>query len=126
MYKCPVPAGLSRSRRSVVFIIVTSAGLPEEPVPRWRSVLLDFTSLLDLRVRHYLQATSRRPRRRTSTTTRLLCACCFLPFWRIGLEFPRTTAGNARRVSFFNCRRSAFSWVRVWPENSNEPALGLI
>jgi hypothetical protein len=34
----------------VGFIIVTSAGLPEEPVPRWRSVLLDFTSLLDLRV----------------------------------------------------------------------------
>src|SRR5207249_2114674 len=35
--------------RSVVFIIVTSAGLPEEPVPRRRSVLFDFTCLLDLR-----------------------------------------------------------------------------
>src|SRR5205823_3567024 len=73
MYKCPVPAGLCPSRRSVVFIIVTSAGLPEEPVPTRRSVLLEFTCLLD--VRATLAITSRQRLADLVDEHRRKCAC---------------------------------------------------
>jgi hypothetical protein len=64
-YNRPTPAQLSRLRRSVVFIIVTSARLPEEPLPGRRSGLLGFACLLDLRATLALTSTQRhrRPRR---------------------------------------------------------------
>src|SRR4051794_22005946 len=87
-----MPARLSRSRRSVVFIIDTSAEVPEEPQPRDETVCL---ALLPTRLAPPLAVTLRSvpaklvaDRRRARALAPIVL---FVPLWRLCLEFRRTT-----------------------------------